>query len=193
VKSVKVCLLLACLVFAAAPAAAAWQRTLDFEDWSGPSGSPIGSAYPGIAFSTQNGDVCYLRRVDCASGLFMDGCVAACAANEDDVVRIDFARCASLLRIGYSCDNQVVLEAYNRYDELIDIMIGDPNTAATGGAGLAYLEVQSNSGMAYAKISGIGAYGLFDNVTYEVVPEPATMVGLGLGVVAVALLRRGRR
>ena len=160
---------------------------------------------PGLLFTTlSGGEVCY---ADINSGwysvnsdngkvyedgeYFISGDVAAYVRNLSEKAKIEFALGpASYFSVGYSSQHPLVLEGYNSGDQLLASVSGPANTKSQGGTGLSYLVV-SHADMAYVVIHDEGGYWLMDNITTDApVPEPGSLVGIGVGLAGLALRRR---
>ena len=198
------------LVFAVSGNGYAW--FLDFEWGLGHDGEAIGSDITGLQFTTvDGGDWLY---GDITTGMhhaqnerdegiygefFMEGYVFAMIEAGETVGRIDFAnQDASNFTAGYSAIRDFYIEAYDASGNLLDAQVGPANSRMYGGTGLDYLTVSSaDSNIAYVLLHhNLGNKWLIDNISSDAsgveypIPEPGTLILLGMGFIGVGLLHR---
>ncbi|MFH1893445.1 MAG: PEP-CTERM sorting domain-containing protein [Candidatus Zixiibacteriota bacterium] len=202
------------MVFAISGTANAW--LLDFEDGLGQDQVPIASSIPGLQFTTTDGfDWIYgdattnnwnvsndLGDVWGTGRYNMEGYVFATIFGSAGDGRIDFLnQDGSFFTTGYSSQSDFFVEAYDVNDNLIDAASGAANTQWEGVYGLDYLTVSSAmNDIAYVMIHDTGNYWLTDNmsgdasgVPDDTIPEPATLLLLGAGLLAGGIARRKAR
>jgi hypothetical protein len=187
---------------------------LDFEWGLGQNWTTIGSDMPGLDF-TAGGDDSWLY-ADISTGMynaqnnlgdwygsgewFMEDQVFAWLGPHHDAGRIDFEnKDGSFFTVGYNSFFDFYVEAYDEFDNLIDVAVGPPNTMSFGGDGLDFLTVTSASAnIAYVKLHDHGDMWLVDNMSGDAsgvdleesqIPEPTTLLLLGTGLMAGGLIR----
>jgi len=202
------------MVFAISGTANAW--LLDFEDGLGQDQVPIASTIPGLQFTNTAGfDWIY---GDATTGNWnvsndlgdiwgtgrynMEGYVFAFLGTSQGSGRIDFLnQDGSFFTTGYSSASDFFVEAYDVNDNLIDAASGAANTQWEGVYQLDYLTVSSGmNDIAYVMIHDTGNFWLTDNmsgdasgVPDDAIPEPATLLLLGAGLLAGGIARRKAR
>jgi len=202
------------MVFAISGTANAW--LLDFEEGLGMDGTPIASSIPGLQFTTTDGyDWIYgdattgnwnvsnnLGDVWNGGTYNMEGYVFAFLGTTQGSGRIDFLnQDGSFFTTGYNSLSDFYVEAYDVNDNLIDAASGPANTQDQGNYQLDYLTVSSASNdIAYVMVHDTGNYWLTDNmsgdasgVPDDAIPEPATLLLLGAGLLAGGIARRKAR
>jgi len=188
---------------------------LDFEWGLGNDGGVIASGVPGLQFTTTDGyDWVYGDALNgfynitsdlgysTGSGRYnIGGNVFAWLGASQASGRIDFLnQDGSFFQIGYSSASNFYLEAYDQYDNLLDMASGTANTQWEGYTSLGYLTVNSaSSDIAYILVHDAGNYFGLDNMSGDAsnvydpsVPEPATMSLLGLGLLGLGAGLRKR-
>jgi hypothetical protein len=186
---------------------------LDFEWGFGHDREQISSGIPGLEFTT-TGDYDWLYadittdtyNVQSDNGTswgsatyFMSGNVFAWLGEYADQGRIDFMNAdGSYFTTGYCSYSAFYVEAYDKLDNLLDVVSGPANTVLDGGDGLDYLTVTSASNnIAYVMMHDTGNQWLADNMSGDAtgvenpsIPEPATLLLLGAGLLGGGLLRK---
>ena len=179
----------------------AW--VLDFEWGLGHDYEQIASAIPGATFS----DMFY---ADITTGgwnfssdngtgngdYWIGGNVSAHA--DAGISRIDFDNNdGSWFTTGYTAGNTFYVEAYDMFDNLLDVATGAANRRYSEGnsVGMGYLTVSSAAAdIAYVVLHDGGYYWVADNMSGDAsgvaIPEPATMTLFGLGMLGMAALRK---
>lgn len=189
---------------------------LDFEWGLGHDEEQVASGIPGLQFTTTGlydwiyGDIttgAYNVTSDNgnvygSANYFMSGNVYAWLGPEADVGRIDFLNNdGSWFTTGYCSISSFYLEAYDSNGNLLDSAVGAANTMTEGGTGLNYLSVYSPSNnISYVLLHDTGNYWLADNMSGDAsgvnvpdIPEPATLVLLGMGLMGGAIARSRKR
>jgi hypothetical protein len=186
---------------------------LNFEWGLGHNYEQIQSGIPGLNFasdmfyadatsgswnySSDNGD-------EWGTGEYWIGDLVGAHASTNGMGRIDFANAdGSWFTTGYCAGNTFYVEAYDAFDNLIDVASGAANRRYLEGnaAGMDYLTVSSASNnIAYVVLHDAGYYWVADNMSGDasgvyspVIPEPATVTLFGLGMLGLAALRRRNR
>ncbi len=198
-------------LFALTGTSQAW--FLDFEWGLGHDYEQIQSGIPGLEFAS---DMFYADAMNGAwnfssydlgmewySGEYwIDGYVGA-HASSNGIGRINFANGdGSFFTTGYTAGNQFYVEAYDMYDNLLDVATGAANRRYLEGNddGMDYLTVSSASNdIAYVILHDGGYYWVADNMSGDAsgvfspgVPEPATMALFGLGLIGMGARLRKR-
>jgi len=133
---------------------------------------------------------------------WIEGYVGA-HASSNGIGRINFANGdGSWFSTGYCAGNAFYLEAYDMYDNLLDVDMGAANRRYLEGNedGLDYLTVSSaQSNIAYVVLHDGGYYWVADNMSGDAsgvfdpsIPEPTTMALLGLGLIGLGARLRKR-
>ena len=191
--------------------------TLNFENGLGNNGGAIASGIPGLQFTTTDGfDWIY---ADISTGLYnassslgygtgqywVDGNVSTFLGTTQGSGRIDFTnQDGSFFQTGYCAASNFYLEAYDAGGNLLDNAVGGENLRYGAGdvGGLSYLSVSSASNdIAYVLMHDTGnlweadnmsgdATGVPDQAPAGAVPEPATLLLFGLGLVGGAIRKR---
>ena len=186
----------------------AWM--LDFEWGLGHDYEQIQSGIPGLNFAS---DMFYADAVngswnfssdnggEWGSGEFWIGGNVAAHAATNGIGRIDFASAdGSWFTTGYTAASTFYVEAYDAFDNLLDVATGVGNTRYYHGnsVGMGYLTVSSASNNIAYVVLHDGGYGwVTDNMSGDAsgvsdpaIPEPATMTLFGLGMLGMATLRK---
>ncbi len=200
-------------IFALTGTSQAW--FLDFEWGLGNDGGTVATGVPGLQFTTTDGyDWMY---ADITTGgynatsdngdvygsgnYFVGGNVSTWLGTTQGSGRIDFLnQDGSFFTIGYSSISTFYLEAYDGSDNLLDIASGPANTVSAGGTSIGYLTVASApSDIAYILVHDGGNFFTLDNMSGDAsavyspgIPEPTTMVLLGLGLIGMGARLRKR-
>ena len=175
---------------------------LDFEWGLGHDYEQVATDVPGLQFTTTGGyDWVYS---DITTGLynatsdlglvygsgeyFMSGYVCTWLGPDADVGRIDFLnQDGSYFMTGYCSYSSFYVEAYDEFDNLIDIASGPANTLSQGGTGLNYLTVSSDSNnIAYMLLHDTGNQWIADNMSGDasgivLAPVIDTLIDAGTG------------
>lgn len=197
------------LILVAGTAQASWY--LDFEWGLGHDYEVIASGIPGLQFTTTDGqdwmygDITadhYNVTSDNGSTYgfgtyYMSGDVFAWLGTTQGSGRIDFTdQNGSWFTTGYCSYSTFYLEAYDASGTLIDQAVGAANTDVS----MDYLTVSSaTNNIAYVLMHDTGNYWCADNMSGDAtgvtppVPEPATLILLGSGLLGLGILRRKNR
>ncbi len=202
------------LVAGAWSSANAW--TINFENGLGHDGEAIASTIAGISFTTVNGyDWIYgdgttnnwnVQSPDVTFGgnYFIHNQVFAfCGIDANaGAGRVDFDNQDGSFFSTYYCSaSNFYLEAYDKDGNMIDSQMGGPNRDIDGGTQMEQLSVASGSNnIAYVIMHDTGNFWLCDDMsgdatgvpdqTQGAVPEPATLLLFGLGLVGGAIRKR---
>ncbi|MBD3381915.1 MAG: PEP-CTERM sorting domain-containing protein [candidate division Zixibacteria bacterium] len=201
------------LLLVAGSAQASWY--LDFEWALGDDGAQVSSGVPGLQFSTSGAynwvyaDVTtgnYNASSDNGNvygggNYFMSGNVNVWLGPDADWGRIDFTgEDGSWFETGYCSHSTFYLEAYDANGSLIDQAVGAANTQQMGGTEMGYVSVSSaNNDIAYVIMHDTGNFWIADNMSGDAsgvappIPEPATLILLGSGLLGMGILRRKNR
>lgn len=207
-KLVKILVAIA-MVFVMCNTGHAW--FLDFEWGLGHNAEAIASGVPGVHFTTTDGYDWHYG--DITTGLYnvtsdngstyghagyhMSGNVFAWLGTSQGSGRIDFNnQDGSYFTTGYCANSNFYVEAYDEFDNMIDQAVGGNNF----GVGMDYLTVTSASNdIAYVMVHDAGNYFVLDNMEGDAsgvippnIPEPATMVLVGLGLLGMGAKLRKR-
>ena len=200
------------MVLALASPSYAW--FLNFEWGQGHNYEQIQSGVPGLNFAS---DMFYadaltngwnfssydLGQTWNTGEYWINGYVGA-HASSNGIGRIDFANAdGSYFRTGYTASTTLYLEAYDVSNNLIDVASGVANTRYYNGNpnGPGYLQVNSGSNnIAYVIIHDHGYGWVADDMSGDAtgvnipsVPEPGTLMLLGLGLVGMGILVKRTR
>jgi hypothetical protein len=184
---------------------------LDFEWGLGHDKEAIASIVPGVEFTTTDGQDWLYSDITTGgynatndlgdvygSGIYhMYGNVSAWLGTDQGSGRMDFTnQDGSYFTIGYASQSTFYLEAYDAFDVLIDQEIGASNLSSP----MNFLTVNSSSNnIAYIMIHDTGNYFTVDNMSGDAtgvvspsIPEPATMILVGLGLLGMGAKLRKR-
>jgi len=185
---------------------------LDFEWGLGHNYEWIQSGVPGLEFAS---DMFYADATtggwnfssdnggEWGTGEFWIGGNVGAHASSNGIGRVNFANGdGSFFTTGYTAYNGFHLEAYDMYDNLLDVASGPSNLRYLDGnaAGMDYLTVSSASNnIAYVVMHDGGYQWVADNMSGDAsgvyspaVPEPATMALFGLGLIGMGARLRKR-
>jgi hypothetical protein len=188
---------------------------LDFEWGAGNDGGVIASGVPGLQFTTTDGydwryadittngyNVTSDNMSSYGTGNWnMSGDVFAWLGTSQGAGRIDFVnKDGGFFTTGYSSEHTFYVEAYDEFNNLLDVATGAANTQNFGGTSLDYLTVSSAmDNIAYVMVHDNGNFFLVDNMSGDAtdisspgVPEPATMALFGLGLIGMGTRLRKR-
>ena len=195
-------------VLAFAGSSQAWY--LDFEWGVGHDQEWIQSGVPGLNFAsdmfyadanTNNWNFSNDLGDSWGTGYYwIEGYVGA-HASSNGIGRIDFANAdGSWFSTGYCAGSEFFVEAYDEFDNLLDVASGAANRRTLEGNndGLDYLTVSSASNdIAYVVLHDGGYYWVADAMSGDAsgvyspaIPEPATMTLFGLGLLGIGAIRR---
>ena len=197
--------------------------TITFEEGLGNDGGLINNQYTGVTFtgadtgqSWQFTDATadhynvssWPSGQSWGSGYYwINGYVAAWTSETGGSGRITFNNAdATYVQVNYSSSGPFYLEAYDFQNNLLDTDMGSANLryidGNESGPGTLRVDAPSGQSIAYAKVHDSGNYWVMDNVVTDatgiggvddVIPEPLTLLGVGLAVAGVGRYFRRRR
>jgi len=209
-------ILAVCVLGMAIPAGAI---TITFEEGLGNDAGQINVQYTGVTFTGATTGESWLfadatsdnynasswpSGQEWGGGFYwMNDYVGAWTAESGGDGKIMFdAADATYVQLNYCSAGPFHLEAYDAGDNLLDTAMGSANRRYLEGneSGPSTLRVDAPSGqsIAYVMVHDTGNYWVVDNVATDatgigVIPEPLTLLGLGLAVAGVGRYLRRRR